>query len=50
MDKGYVTAQAGAVGMILANDKEDGDGLEANAHFLLPIQTTLYGEFLHPRL
>ncbi|XP_023553405.1 subtilisin-like protease SBT5.4 [Cucurbita pepo subsp. pepo] len=34
IEKGYVVAQAGAVGMILANDKENGDAFEANAHLL----------------
>ncbi|XP_022932385.1 subtilisin-like protease SBT5.3 isoform X3 [Cucurbita moschata] len=33
-EKGYVVAQAGGVGMILANDKEYGDDLSASPHFL----------------
>ena len=34
MDKGYVAAQAGAVGMILVNDVGSGNGLLADAHLL----------------
>ncbi|KAG6577534.1 Subtilisin-like protease 5.4, partial [Cucurbita argyrosperma subsp. sororia] len=34
VDKGYVAAQAGAVGMILVNDVGSGDGLLADAHLL----------------
>lgn len=34
VDKGYVVAQAGGVGMILANSEENGDELLADPHFL----------------
>ena len=41
VDKGYVAAQAGAVGMILANNEEDGNELIADAH-LLPVSHISY--------
>lgn len=34
VDKGYVAAQAGAVGMILANGEQNGDEIIADAHML----------------
>ena len=34
VDKGHVAAQAGAVGMILVNNKESGDELLPYAHLL----------------
>ena len=48
VEKGYVAAQAGAVGMILANDEEDGDRLEVDAH-LLPASNINYvdGELVY---
>lgn len=41
MDKGFVAAQAGAVGMILANSEQNGDELTADAH-LLPASHVSY--------
>ncbi|XP_038904154.1 subtilisin-like protease SBT5.4 [Benincasa hispida] len=43
VDKGFVAAEAGAVGMILANDKENGDELLADAH-LLPASHITYSD------
>ena len=34
MEKGYAVAQAGGIGMILANDKGSGDALSLDAHLL----------------
>ena len=34
MDKGYVAAQVGAVGMIIVNNKESGDERLTYAHLL----------------
>ncbi|XP_038904203.1 uncharacterized protein LOC120090550 [Benincasa hispida] len=41
VDKGYVAAQAGAVGMILANTEQNEDELIADAH-LLPVSHVSY--------
>lgn len=41
VDKGYAAAQAGAVGMILANAEQNGDELIADAH-LLPVSHVSY--------
>ncbi|XP_022143461.1 subtilisin-like protease SBT5.4 [Momordica charantia] len=43
VDKGYVAAQAGAVGMILANAQDNGDELLADAH-LLPASHVSYAD------